>query len=71
MKSNSEYFNTYEKVVEAVIMKDQSGFGFVVFCLDPAVAEIVIIKKHNIDGRMEISCNVPLFESNNCILTSH
>ncbi|MCI10689.1 heterogeneous nuclear ribonucleoprotein 1-like, partial [Trifolium medium] len=40
----------------AVIMKDRTtgrarGFGFVVF-IDPAVAEIVIKEKHNIDGRM-------------------
>ncbi|KOM41708.1 hypothetical protein LR48_Vigan04g190600 [Vigna angularis] len=29
------------------------GFGFVVFS-DPAVAEIVIKEKHNIDGRMDL-----------------
>ncbi|KAH9745175.1 RNA-binding (RRM/RBD/RNP motifs) family protein [Citrus sinensis] len=51
-----EYFSTYGEVVEAVIMKDRNtgrarGFGFVVFA-DPAVAEIVIQEKHNIDGRM-------------------
>ncbi|XP_068485483.1 heterogeneous nuclear ribonucleoprotein 1 isoform X2 [Phaseolus vulgaris] len=51
-----EYFSTYGEVVEAVIMKDRTtgrarGFGFVVFS-DPAVAEIVIKEKHNIDGRM-------------------
>lgn len=51
-----EYFSTYGEVVEAVIMKDRNtgrarGFGFVVFA-DPAVAEIVIQGKHNIDGRM-------------------
>ncbi|KAI4308479.1 hypothetical protein L6164_031553 [Bauhinia variegata] len=51
-----EYFSTYGEVVEAVIMKDRTtgrarGFGFVVFA-DPAVAEIVIKEKHNIDGRM-------------------
>lgn len=53
-----EYFSTYGEVVEAVIMKDRTtgrarGFGFVVFA-DPAVAEIVIKEKHNIDGRMVI-----------------
>lgn len=53
-----EYFSTYGEVVEAVIMKDRTtgrarGFGFVVFS-DPAVAEIVIKEKHNIDGRMVI-----------------
>ncbi|MCI33189.1 heterogeneous nuclear ribonucleoprotein 1-like, partial [Trifolium medium] len=46
----------YGEVKEAVIMKDRTtgrarGFGFVVF-IDPAVAEIVIKEKHNIDGRM-------------------
>ncbi|KAH7576644.1 hypothetical protein JRO89_XS01G0123400 [Xanthoceras sorbifolium] len=51
-----EYFSTYGEVVEAVIMKDRNtgrarGFGFVVFA-DPAVADIVIQEKHNIDGRM-------------------
>ncbi|CAI8587132.1 unnamed protein product [Vicia faba] len=51
-----EYFSTYGEVKEAVIMKDRTtgrarGFGFVVF-IDPAVAEIVIQEKHNIDGRM-------------------
>lgn len=59
-----EYFSTYGEVVEAVIMKDRTtgrarGFGFVVFS-DPAVAEIVIKEKHNIDGRMVISCHAPL-----------
>ncbi|KAK7258356.1 hypothetical protein RIF29_23929 [Crotalaria pallida] len=51
-----EYFSNYGEVVEAVIMKDRTtgrarGFGFVVFS-DPAVADIVIKEKHNIDGRM-------------------
>ncbi|MBA0741752.1 hypothetical protein Gogos_014881 [Gossypium gossypioides] len=51
-----EYFSTFGEVVEAVIMKDRTtgrarGFGFVVFS-DPAVAERVILEKHNIDGRM-------------------
>ncbi|KAL4298496.1 hypothetical protein AHAS_Ahas17G0006700 [Arachis hypogaea] len=51
-----EYFGTYGEVVEAVIMKDRTtgrarGFGFVVFS-DPAVADLVIKEKHNIDGRM-------------------
>lgn len=51
-----EYFSAYGEVKEAVIMKDRTtgrarGFGFVVF-IDPAVAEIVIQEKHNIDGRM-------------------
>lgn len=61
-----EYFSSYGEVVEAVIMKDRTtgrarGFGFVVFS-NPAVAEIVIKEKHNIDGRMVISCYI-------CILT--
>lgn len=51
-----EYFSSYGEVVEAIIMKDRTtgrarGFGFVVFA-DPAVADIVIKEKHNIDGRM-------------------
>lgn len=51
-----EYFSTYGEVKEAVIMKDRTtgrarGFGFVVF-IDPAVADIVVQEKHNIDGRM-------------------
>ncbi|PSS14333.1 Heterogeneous nuclear ribonucleoprotein like [Actinidia chinensis var. chinensis] len=51
-----EYFSGYGEVLEAVIMKDRNtgrarGFGFVVFA-DPAVAERVIMEKHNIDGRM-------------------
>lgn len=57
-----EYFSTYGEVKEAVIMKDRTtgrarGFGFVVF-IDPAVAEIVIKEKHNIDGRMVISSHL-------------
>ncbi|KAF8410830.1 hypothetical protein HHK36_003367 [Tetracentron sinense] len=49
------YFEKYGQVVEAVIMKDRTtgrarGFGFVVFA-DPAVAEIVVMTKHTIDGR--------------------
>ena len=55
-ESLKEYFSGYGEVLEAVIMKDRStgrarGFGFVVFA-DPAVAERVIMEKHNIDGRM-------------------
>uniref|UniRef100_A0A7N0TE50 RRM domain-containing protein n=2 Tax=Kalanchoe fedtschenkoi TaxID=63787 RepID=A0A7N0TE50_KALFE len=51
-----EYFSSYGEVLEAVIMKDRNtgrarGFGFIVFS-DPAVAEKVILEKHNIDGRM-------------------
>ncbi|XP_002532010.2 heterogeneous nuclear ribonucleoprotein 1 [Ricinus communis] len=51
-----EYFGSFGEVVEAVIMKDRTtgrarGFGFVVFA-DAAVAERVIMEKHNIDGRM-------------------
>ncbi|KAH0983983.1 hypothetical protein GBA52_011160 [Prunus armeniaca] len=51
-----EYFSSFGEVVEAVIMKDRTtgrarGFGFVVFA-DPAVADSVIMEKHNIDGRM-------------------
>ncbi|KAL5700199.1 hypothetical protein ACHQM5_025677 [Ranunculus cassubicifolius] len=50
-----EYFQSYGDVVEAVIMKDRTtgrarGFGFVVFA-DPAVAERVVMEKHQIDGR--------------------
>ncbi|KAI3892577.1 hypothetical protein MKW92_048462 [Papaver armeniacum] len=50
-----EYFETYGEIVEAVIMKDRTtgrarGFGFVVFA-DPAVAERVVMDKHQIDGR--------------------
>lgn len=55
-----EYFSAYGDVVEATIMKDRTtgrarGFGFVVFA-DPAVAEMVIKDKHNIDGRL-VSCH--------------
>ncbi|WOL00971.1 heterogeneous nuclear ribonucleoprotein 1-like [Canna indica] len=51
-----EYFRNYGEVVEAVIMKDRAtgrarGFGFIVFA-DPAVAERVVMEKHEIDGRM-------------------
>ncbi|KAF8409689.1 hypothetical protein HHK36_005768 [Tetracentron sinense] len=51
-----EYFEKYGQVVEALIMKDRTtgrarGFGFVVFA-DPSVAEIVVMNKHTIDGRM-------------------
>ncbi|XP_020574527.1 heterogeneous nuclear ribonucleoprotein 1-like [Phalaenopsis equestris] len=51
-----EYFENFGEVVEAVIMKDRTtgrkrGFGFVVFA-DPAVAERVLLEKHQIDGRM-------------------
>ncbi|CAN8260095.1 unnamed protein product [Cochlearia groenlandica] len=51
-----EYFSSFGEVIEAVILKDRTtgrarGFGFVVFA-DPAVAEIVITEKHNIDGRL-------------------
>lgn len=53
-----EYFSSYGEIVEAVIMKDRTtgrarGFGFVVFA-DPAVADVVLKDKHNIDGRMVI-----------------
>ena len=53
-----EYFSAFGDVVEAVIMKDRTtgrarGFGFVVFA-EPAVADTVIMEKHNIDGRMVI-----------------
>lgn len=51
-----EYFGNYGEVVEAVIMKDRNtgrarGFGFIVFA-DPAVAELVVMEKHMIDGRL-------------------
>lgn len=50
------YFKNFGEVVEAVIMKDRTtgrarGFGFVVFA-DPAVADRVVMEKHQIDGRM-------------------
>ncbi|KAL6990660.1 hypothetical protein U1Q18_008779 [Sarracenia purpurea var. burkii] len=50
-----EYFQKFGEVMETVTMKDRKtgrarGFGFVVFT-DPAVAEIVVRKKHIIDGR--------------------
>lgn len=50
-----DYFGMFGHVLEVVIMKDRAtgsarGFGFVVFA-DPAVAERVVLKKHNIDGR--------------------
>ncbi|KAK9091909.1 hypothetical protein Syun_026820 [Stephania yunnanensis] len=50
-----DYFQNFGEVVEAVIMKDRTtgrarGFGFVVFA-DPAVAERVVMEKHQIDGR--------------------
>ena len=53
-----EYFSSYGEIVEAVIMKDRTtgrarGFGFVGFA-DPAVADVVLKDKHNIDGRMVI-----------------
>lgn len=51
-----EYFSSFGEVLETVIMKDRTtgrarGFGFIVFA-DPAVADLVIKEKHNIDGRM-------------------
>lgn len=51
-----EYFSGYGEVLETVIMKDRTtgrarGFGFIVFA-DPAVADLVIQERHNIDGRM-------------------
>lgn len=58
-----EYFSSFGEVIEAVILKDRTtgrarGFGFVVFA-DPAVAEIVITEKHNIDGRLVCSLFSP------------
>ncbi|CAH2044830.1 unnamed protein product [Thlaspi arvense] len=64
-----EYFSSFGEVVEAVIMKDRNtgrarGFGFVVFA-DPAVAEIVVKEKHNIDGRfVEAKKAVPRDDQN-------
>ncbi|MFS7985682.1 putative RNA recognition motif domain, nucleotide-binding alpha-beta plait domain superfamily [Helianthus anomalus] len=54
-----EYFQTFNEVIEAVIMKDRTtgrahGFGFVVFS-DPVVVEKVVKEKHMIDGR-SVSC---------------
>ena len=51
-----DYFGSFGEVTEAVIMKDRStgrarGFGFVVFS-DPTVSDIVVLEKHNIDGRL-------------------
>lgn len=51
-----EYFQVFGEVIEAVIMKDRAtgrarGFGFVVFA-DPSVADMVVLNKHNIDGRL-------------------
>jgi RNA-binding protein Musashi len=50
-----DYFGMFGHVLEVAIMKDRvtgsaRGFGFVVFA-DPAVADRVVLKKHNIDGR--------------------
>ncbi|KAI5055026.1 hypothetical protein GOP47_0030171 [Adiantum capillus-veneris] len=50
------YFSAFGEVVEAVIMKDRAtgrarGFGFIVFS-DPMVADMVVLEKHSIDGRM-------------------
>lgn len=50
------YFSAFGDVVEAVIMKDRAtgrarGFGFIVFA-DPSVADMVVLEKHSIDGRM-------------------
>ncbi|KAI5080311.1 hypothetical protein GOP47_0005790 [Adiantum capillus-veneris] len=51
-----DYFQAFGEVVEAVIMKDRAtgrarGFGFVVFA-DPSVADMVVLDKHSIDGRL-------------------
>ena len=51
-----DYFGSFGEVTEAVIMKDRAtgrarGFGFVVFS-DPTVSDIVVLEKHNIDGRL-------------------
>lgn len=51
-----DYFQAFGEVIEAVIMKDRAtgrarGFGFVVFT-DPSVADVVVLEKHNIDGRL-------------------
>ncbi|MCO5602057.1 hypothetical protein L7F22_056184 [Adiantum nelumboides] len=50
------YFSTFGEVIEAVIMKDRAtgrarGFGFIVFA-DPMVADLIVLEKHSIDGRM-------------------
>ncbi|GMI91421.1 hypothetical protein like AT3G07810 [Hibiscus trionum] len=64
-----EYFETFGEVVEAVIMKDRTtgrarGFGFVVFA-DPAIAEMVVMKEHMIDGRtVEAKKAVPREDQN-------
>ncbi|CAL0315912.1 unnamed protein product [Lupinus luteus] len=64
-----EYFGKYGEVIEAVIMRDRAtgrarGFGFVVFS-DPAVAAIVIMDKHIIDGRtVEAKKAVPRDDQN-------
>ncbi|XP_074369156.1 uncharacterized protein LOC141710490 [Apium graveolens] len=51
-----EYFSTYGEVLDTVIMKDRKtgrarGFGFIIFA-DPIVADLVIQKRHYIDGKM-------------------
>lgn len=51
-----DYFQAFGEVIEAVIMKDRAtgrarGFGFVVFA-DPSVADVVVLDKHSIDGRL-------------------
>lgn len=54
-----DYFRRFGDVVEVDIKKDKMtgrlrGFGFIVFA-DPAVADRVLLEKHNIDGRM-VTC---------------
>ena len=63
-----DYFGSFGEVTEAVIMKDRAtgrarGFGFVVFS-DPTVSDIVVLEKHNIDGRLVRSLLFLLLSSN-------
>lgn len=51
-----EYFSNYGEVLETLVMKDRKtgrprGFGFIIFA-DPAIADLVIKERHNIDGKM-------------------
>lgn len=59
-----DYFSNFGDVLEVEIKKDRitgrlRGFGFIVFA-DPAVADRVLLEKHNIDGRM-VTCLSVLF----------
>ena len=56
-----DHFSKFGEIVEVVIMKDRAtgrarGFGFIVFA-DPMVSDMVLLEKHNIDGRMVSETN--------------